>query len=45
MGVWVEIGFAGLGLALIGFAVWELVSLRREQRRSRHDDDEPDPAD
>jgi hypothetical protein len=45
LGVWVEIGFAGLGLALLGFAVWELISLRREQRQSHHDDDEPGAED
>lgn len=43
-GVWVEIGFAGLAVALLGFAVWELISLRREQRRSREDDDPDRPG-
>jgi len=37
LGAWVEIGFAGLAVALLGFAVWELVSLRRERRRSAKD--------
>jgi len=35
--VWVEIGFAALGLALIGFAVWELIALRRDKRRADMD--------
>jgi len=38
MGVWVEIGFAGLGLALLGFAVWELIALRRDKQRTRKDE-------
>jgi len=37
MGAWVEIGFAALAGVLLAFAVWELVSLRRERRRSRKD--------
>jgi hypothetical protein len=37
-GVWVEIGFACLALGLLGFALWELVALRRDKRRSRSKD-------
>jgi len=39
LGVWVEIGFAALGLALVGFAVWELIALRRDKRRADTDKD------
>jgi len=43
-GVWIEIGFAAMAVGLLGLAVRELLSLRREQRRSRENDD-PDKPD
>lgn len=39
LGAWVEIGFTGLALVVLGFAMRELIALRRDRRRSRADKD------